>query len=160
LLLQPLYSFIGSAIAAQELLLETASLAAAEAAAVAHVTTAAAAAVRRPYSAELSLLHELGWQLGVAVWQEDWQRRCREPAAAAALVADGGNAAAAAAAVIEGSAGSGKALVRSLLKLSLPASMARSKLRVQTIQLACSFLGKDVQSSYNLWCEFSVAIAA
>jgi hypothetical protein len=115
LLLQPLYSLIGSATAAQELLLETASLAAAEAAAVAHVTAAAAAA-RRPYSAGLWLLHELGWQLGVAVWQEDWKSRCREPAAAAAGggVADGSDAAAAA--VIEGSAGSGKALVRSLFE--------------------------------------------
>jgi hypothetical protein len=54
------------------------------------------AVARQPYSAELAVLHELGWQLGVATWQEDWRRRCREPSAgvAAGAAAAGGDAAA------------------------------------------------------------------
>jgi hypothetical protein len=97
LLLQPLYSLIGSPAAAQELLLEVASVAAAEAAAVSSVNSTEAVA-RQPYSAELALLHELGWQLGVAAWQEDWRGRCREISAggAAAAAAAGGGAAGAA----------------------------------------------------------------
>jgi hypothetical protein len=99
LLLQPLYSLIGSPAAAQELLLEVAGVAAAEAAAVTSSSSSESVA-RQPYNAELAVLHELGWQLGVAAWQEDWRGRCREPrvdGAAAAGGAAGGGAAAGAA---------------------------------------------------------------
>jgi hypothetical protein len=79
--------------------LEVASVAAASAAAVSSVSSSDAVA-RQPYSAELAVLHELGWQLGVAAWQEDRRRRCREPrvdgAAAGAATAGGDGAAGAA----------------------------------------------------------------
>lgn len=90
LLLQPLYRLIGSTTAAQEYLLDIASVAAAEAAtsgalgvptvqpdnSVRNTSQSIALHGAVPYSAELALLHIMGWELGVAAWQDDWRARC------------------------------------------------------------------------------------
>jgi hypothetical protein len=86
LLLQPLYSLLDSASTAQELLLDVARLAAAEAANKLNMTgssgstLAAAASLTAVVSSDscqpLQVLHRLGWDLGVLCWQQDWRSSC------------------------------------------------------------------------------------
>lgn len=77
-LLQPLYNLLGSAAAAQDLLLDVACAAATEASAARRMLTNSGCGVA--YLAELAVLHRLGWELGVTIWQQDWQERCCSPA--------------------------------------------------------------------------------